>query len=173
MKDEVESAANFMVSFMRGLSEDQKETYRRTLVEALCRRYENHWFPNKPIKGTAYRCVRVGPSITPDPMLLSVANSCELSDIQIANMFPTEITIWVDPHEVSYRIGEEGSVGIYFEGKPCPVNAAQSSTNTSCSSRSCRNEVRVPAHYSQTWLESRCPAVDHSFAFYSTAPIPA
>ena len=27
---------------------------------------------------------------------------------------PSELTVWVDPDEVSYRIGEDGSIGVLF-----------------------------------------------------------
>jgi protein Tob/BTG len=141
MKDEVESAATFMANFTRGLTSELKETFRRTLSEAMCSHYQDHWFPKTPIKGTAYRCIRINQSIF-DPILVDVCQKCELSEDQMSGLFPSDLTVWVDPQEVSYRIGEDGSIGICFEGKHAEPTSAPSSSD-SFVSRSCRSEVQA------------------------------
>ena len=60
----------------------------------------------------------------------------------IHQTFPSELTMWIDPLEVSYRIGENGSICILYEYKenqgtgnapwrPAPVPTTQSRSKTS------------------------------------------
>jgi len=37
-----------------------------------------------------------------------------LSEEYLLSAFPQELSVWIDPFEVSYRIGEDGSVGIIY-----------------------------------------------------------
>jgi hypothetical protein len=37
-----------------------------------------------------------------------------LSEEYLRSAFPQELTVWIDPYEVSYRIGEDGSIGIIY-----------------------------------------------------------
>ena len=54
MKLELLSAANFLVHLVRlgrrNVGENQLERFRNALIEALRRRYRDHWFPEKPFK---------------------------------------------------------------------------------------------------------------------------
>lgn len=49
--------------------------------------------------------------------------TCGLESLE--NTFPPELTIWVDPNDVSYRIGENGSVGILYESKTTQQQSQQ------------------------------------------------
>ena len=71
------------------------------------RYFVGHWYPDKPEKGSGYRCIRVNGS-TPDVLVQRVAEDCGIPAIR--GDLPAELTVWIDPGEVSYRIGEEGSV---------------------------------------------------------------
>jgi len=45
------------------------------------------------------------------------------------NIFPSELTMWIDPLEVSYRIGENGSICVLYEYKKSSSEAWKPSTN--------------------------------------------
>jgi hypothetical protein len=50
----------------------------------------------------------------------------------IHSAFPSELTMWIDPKEVSYRIGENGSICVlyeYKEGVSDPWKPASSSSH--------------------------------------------
>lgn len=49
-----------------------------------------------------------------DPLLAKAGELCGLNHTDLFEMFPNELTIWIDPKEVSYRIGEDGSIGVLF-----------------------------------------------------------
>lgn len=79
----------------------------------MCSHYKNHWFPEKPCKGSGYRCIRINHKM--DPMVKRAAVDSGLNEANFHTLFPSELTMWVDPREVSYRIGENGSIGMLYE----------------------------------------------------------
>ncbi|ELK24030.1 PREDICTED: protein BTG2 [Myotis davidii] len=78
--------------------------------------YKHHWFPEKPSKGSGYRCIRINHKM--DPIISKVASQIGLSQPQLHRLLPRELTLWVDPYEVSYRIGEDGSICVLYEEAP-------------------------------------------------------
>jgi protein Tob/BTG len=119
MKLELLSASNFLVHLIklgrRNINENQLEKFRQAFVEVLRRRYRDHWFPEKPFKGSGYRCIRINGKM--DPVISQAGESCGLSQALIHSTFPSELTMWIDPLEVSYRIGENGSICVLYEFK--------------------------------------------------------
>ena len=142
MKFELQSASNFMVHLIklgrRNLNEYQLEKFRLALVEVLRRRYRNHWFPEKPFKGSGFRCIRINGKM--DPVIAQAGESCGLSAALVHSTFPSELTMWIDPLEVSYRIGENGSICVLYEYKE-GVNAPwKPNVSISCDDRTKKRE---------------------------------
>ena len=119
MKLEVQSASNFLTHLVRlskqSVSESQLGKFRDSLIEVLRRRYRDHWNPEKPFKGFGYRCIRINSKM--DPVIGQAADNCGLSSQFLLKIFPSELTMWIDPREVSYRIGENGSICVLYEYK--------------------------------------------------------
>jgi protein Tob/BTG len=97
------------------MSESQLDKFRTAVVEVLRRRYRDHWFPEKPYKGSGYRCIRINGKL--DPVIVQAGESCGIPPHLIRSAFPSELTMWIDPLEVSYRIGENGSICVLYEFK--------------------------------------------------------
>jgi len=134
MKLELQSAANFLVHLIRRKhtgSDVQLEKFRVAIVEVLRRRYRDHWFPDKPCKGSGYRCIRINGRV--DPIIAQAAEIVGMPANTIHQTFPSELTMWIDPLEVSYRIGENGSICVLYEYKE-NVPAAPAKSNSSVSS---------------------------------------
>ena len=57
MKEEVQSAVDFLTKILRtrNVAEDKVEKFNMSLLDTLTKHYEDHWFPEKPFKGSAYR----------------------------------------------------------------------------------------------------------------------
>ncbi|NXP04774.1 BTG1 protein, partial [Thinocorus orbignyianus] len=135
MRTEIFAAASFITRLLRaagGIGAEQLQCFRECLQEVLHEYYKNHWFPQVPSKGSGYRCVRIDHQI--DPLIVKAAGMIGLSNESLFQLLPSELTVWVDPFEVSYRIGEDGSICVLYEspqpgGKPTkPLESRNSCT---------------------------------------------
>lgn len=149
MKLELLSASNFLVHLVRlarrNVPESQLQKFHECLIDVLRRRYRDHWFPDKPFKGSGYRCIRINGKF--DPLIGSAGEACGLSTKFLHSIFPSELTLWVDPLEVSYRIGENGSICVLYEHKEGvtdpwrPTMNTNNKNNSSSSSNSSSNSA--------------------------------
>lgn len=119
---EVLYAVDFICSLVRRPgnsspdSSDKMAALRRSLNDRLQHHYKDHWHPKTPDRGSAYRCIRVLRHRI-DPLLLGAGREAGLSDKELLAMLPADLTLWVDPDEVCVRFGEDGSVGVIYDGK--------------------------------------------------------
>ncbi|KAM3601686.1 uncharacterized protein V6R79_016837 [Siganus canaliculatus] len=80
------------------------ELFVERLAVALQEKFKEHWYPENPSKGQAYRCIRVNRFHRQDPELL---RACQESGVRYSELgLPRELTLWVDPGEVCCRYGE-------------------------------------------------------------------
>ena len=144
MKLELQSAAYFLVHLIklgrRNINEEQLKKFRLALVEVLRRRYRDHWFPEHPFKGSGYRCIRINGKM--DPVIAQAGESCGLSAALVHSTFPSELTMWVDPLEVSYRIGENGSICVLYEYKEGVNEPWKPNVSISCGGGSSKGDKR-------------------------------
>ncbi|KFQ76710.1 Protein BTG1, partial [Phoenicopterus ruber ruber] len=93
--------------------------------------YKHHWFPLVPSKGSGYRCIRINHKM--DPLIGRAAGMIGLSHERLFQLLPSELTLWVDPFEVSYRIGEDGSICVLYESpQPGGKTTKPLENRTSC-----------------------------------------
>ena len=104
MKDEISAAVDFLSKLVgknQSLPREKVNEFRVTLTRVLDHKFKNHWFPDKPSKGQAYRCIRVNENTRRDPTLELV---CQEIGIKYSDlMIPIELTLWIDPEEVACR----------------------------------------------------------------------
>ncbi|KAM6427997.1 protein BTG3-like isoform 1-T1 [Liasis olivaceus] len=115
MKEEVETGARFiarLVNRHKKLDGEQVECFGECLAGILCERFHQHWYPDNPLKGQAYRCIRINRKHHVDDSLLKACMACGLDYSKLA--LPREISIWIDPGEVCCRLGENNR---YFRVK--------------------------------------------------------
>uniref|UniRef100_A0A1B6IYM6 Anti-proliferative protein domain-containing protein n=1 Tax=Homalodisca liturata TaxID=320908 RepID=A0A1B6IYM6_9HEMI len=116
---EITSAAEFLVRLLQGqhqvkqLNEAQLASFKGSLISLLKSRYQNHWFPEYPNRGSAYRCIRINTKM--DPIVAQACNATGCSANSLRALFPHELTLWIDPEEVSYRFGENGSICVLYD----------------------------------------------------------
>ncbi|XP_033220861.1 protein BTG2-like [Belonocnema kinseyi] len=122
MRLEIVSAADFLVDLLRiqtgQVTERQLELFKSSLTEVLKRRYRDHWFPDRPNRGSGYRCIRINGKM--DPVIAQAGANVGLLPTVLHSLFPSEFTMWIDPAEVSYRIGENGSICVLYEKSSDP-----------------------------------------------------
>lgn len=126
MRLEVESAANFLAHLCRcsqdyTFSEKKLSKFIHHAVEILKCQYREHWFPEEPFKSSGYRCLRHNRQGL-DARLVQAAKLSKLNPERIHKSLPSEVTVWVDPLEVSYRIGENGTICILYEFREGALN---------------------------------------------------
>ncbi|XP_002155861.1 protein BTG2 [Hydra vulgaris] len=112
MLKEVKSAVQFLtkiLSWNHRVPNTKLETFSNSLEKLLQTKYERHWHPEKPFQGSAFRCIRINAKFI-DPSIIKAADMSGLTQTDLEKMLPKEFTIWIDPHDVSYRIGEDGSI---------------------------------------------------------------
>lgn len=147
MRKEVGSAVDFISNILRARITDdsQLSTFQQILNAHLCSHYQNHWFPEKPFKGSGFRCIRINHKM--DPVIAKAGAECGMSVETLFGILPKELTIWVDPKEVSYRIGEDGSTCVLFDESESDSDNVQEDTETSSISSS--DSENYQQHYVQ------------------------
>ncbi|CAB1413690.1 unnamed protein product [Pleuronectes platessa] len=104
MKEEIAAAVFFVARLVKRygcLDNRGRERFATALTSALFESYKNHWHPKAPSKGQAYRCLRMNRVRLQDPVL---QQACERSAVRYQDLgLPHELTVWVDPGEVSCR----------------------------------------------------------------------
>ena len=110
-------ALNFVISYLYNkLPRRRVDMLAEELERGLKKKFEGHWYPDKPCKGSGFRCVRVNGEKV-DPVIVSAAFECGLVLEEVKSYLPEELTLWIDPSEVSYRIGEKGQVKILYSDR--------------------------------------------------------
>ncbi|CAK9295318.1 unnamed protein product [Gordionus sp. m RMFG-2023] len=131
MLPEVDSTILFLSDLLARkfplLSPSSLHYFANSLRSTLTRHYKNHWFPETPLKGSGYRCIRINGLL--DPVVAKAADMAGLARDCVRIAFPDELTLWVDPGGVFYRIGENGSVGRIYPASPHNNNHINSSFN--------------------------------------------
>lgn len=80
------------------------EQFRIELENVLTKRYEGHWYPEKPIKGQAYRSLEFNKeNHFCDTILVRLCRQFGFTPDLLG--FHHEFTLWIDPYEVSTRLG--------------------------------------------------------------------
>uniref|UniRef100_A0A6M2DHA7 Putative anti-proliferation factor btg1/tob n=1 Tax=Xenopsylla cheopis TaxID=163159 RepID=A0A6M2DHA7_XENCH len=117
MHIEVQVALNFVISYLYNkLPRRRVNIFGEELERALKDKFRGHWYPEKPFKGSAFRCLKTGDPA--DPVLERAARESGVPIQDILENLPQELAVWVDPGEVSYRIGEKGAVKVLFSESP-------------------------------------------------------
>lgn len=104
MIEEIEVAANFISTF---LPSDQKTSFEEALRRNLQTKFQQHWYPLSPERGSAYRSITC--YSLPDPLLIEIAlkGAFSLDDL------PLDLCVWIDPGCVSYRQGNSYVVSLW------------------------------------------------------------
>jgi protein Tob/BTG len=151
MITEIQAAVNFICTVMKRHVEASKlENFRKALTAALLVRYEEHWFPAKPFKGSGYRCIQIARGQL-DKNLSTAGETCSMKNEDLLSALPKELTLWVDPNEVSYRFGDEGSIGVLYSSSTTDNfdSGISSDSSSTCSSVESDDMVSTYSPYQQ------------------------
>ncbi|XDV12162.1 hypothetical protein PO909_000882 [Leuciscus waleckii] len=114
---EVKVALNFIVSYLYNkLPRRRADLFGEELERILVSRFEGHWYPEVPLRGSAFRCLHLG--APRDPVVELAARRSGLDTEEVRANVPPELSIWIDPYEVSYQIGEKGAIKVLYMEDP-------------------------------------------------------
>ncbi|CAF0831164.1 unnamed protein product [Rotaria sp. Silwood1] len=111
MKKEIDVALDLLVTYVQrfgSIKEESIEEFRKKLQQNLLQRYQDHWYPDKPIKGQAYRSLEFNKEN--DYCDVIVSQICH--DLGFASNLlgiRHDLTLWIDPYEVTIRLGNHVS----------------------------------------------------------------
>ena len=112
MKEEIRTAVNFFQKHLNtssSLSTEQTQKFRDVLEHLVTDKFQNHWHPNKPLKGNAYRCINIERTQI-DPLLVKAADESNVPLSEVMSIFPDGFALWIDPDDVAVRFGTRGSI---------------------------------------------------------------
>ncbi|KAJ2398484.1 hypothetical protein GGI05_000040 [Coemansia sp. RSA 2603] len=117
MQTEIDSAANFWLRFVQDnqLSSDKKEALRQSLISVLHERYTGHWHPEQTNVGSGYRSLSNWRKL--DTVFVEAAHQANVPVEVLEKSFPRDIILWCDPYNVTYRVGDHGTVYTVYEDK--------------------------------------------------------
>jgi protein Tob/BTG len=81
--------------------------------------------------------------LTMDTVIEKAAAMSGVSFADLLKCLPQEFTLWIDPSDVSYRIGEDGSICCLFSST-AEEAPSQTTNNVSLTNQSCQSEVPKP-----------------------------
>jgi len=93
--------------------EQQLYQFQLQLFDLLKNRFRTYWFPQHPQKGSWYIMIRINQRIA--PVLLQAAALCKLNFTHLQLALPPVLTLWIDPFEVYFRLGETGRLTILYQ----------------------------------------------------------
>jgi len=136
MLKEVQSGVQFVTDFLSRndiIPQPKIDQFSTILEKLLFNKYNNHWFPKKPLQGSGFRCIRITQTIM-DPEIEKAARLSGVSAFDLTNTLPKEFTMWIDPEDVSYRIGEDGSIctlesDLKVQSSPSLIRRCQTEVN--------------------------------------------
>jgi protein Tob/BTG len=88
----------------QSLAQEQVDQFQNHLSACLLARFKDHWYCTRPSKGQGYRCIRINDTEPIDPVLENAAKNSGLKYYDLG--LPNELTLWVDPAEVTCRYGQ-------------------------------------------------------------------
>ncbi|KAH0631418.1 hypothetical protein JD844_005738 [Phrynosoma platyrhinos] len=134
MKDDVGKAVRFLCRIVRTRNEkvdkERVEKFGERLIAILCERFTGHWYPEKPMKGQAYRQVDDDDDDDDDGDIIIInfyfyAASLQRNRGGVTQYFYTPAPMWVSGHQsvVSYLPAYQ-PIAFYYPGihlkKPTP-----------------------------------------------------
>ena len=104
MREEIEAAVHFVgrvIVSSHSSSVSHFSEFKIKLSKVLQDKFQGHWHIDVPGKGQGFRSIRIHPTEPLDPVLREAAEQSKFSVTYLH--IPVELTVWVDPKDVSCR----------------------------------------------------------------------
>ncbi|KAJ2238485.1 hypothetical protein H4R99_000014 [Coemansia sp. RSA 1722] len=117
MQTEIENAANFWLRFIQDsvVPPEKKDALRTALIEVLGEKYTGHWHLDQTNVGSGYRSISNWRSL--DQVFVHAAQKSNVQVEVLERHLPRDLVLWCDPYNVTYRVGDHGTVFTIYEDK--------------------------------------------------------
>ncbi|KAJ1645939.1 hypothetical protein J3B02_003936 [Coemansia erecta] len=117
MQTEIENAANFWLRFIQDsvVPPEKKDQLRQSLIEVLVEKYTGHWHLDQTNVGSGYRSISNWRSL--DRVFVKAAKKSNVEVEILERHLPRDLVLWCDPYNVTYRVGDHGTVFTIYEDK--------------------------------------------------------
>jgi len=166
---ELYSAANFLVHLIRlhaKVKHDPKTLtqFRDNLVYVFRENFVNHWNLKRPYKNSFLRRI----SITRDkmdPYIIQAGAMCGLTEKYLYKAYPYNITMWIDPYEVSYLFSNSSSIVIIYTYKEHSTTPWRPDLNTkkTVPKKSIKKEPPTNPYFYDIFEPHQRALIDHVF----------
>jgi protein Tob/BTG len=113
MMKEIREASEFLTRLLpKSIHQDVRASFSRHLTLSMEKRFTGHWYIGSPQRGSGFRAITSYHGRI-DTVITDAATKSGLKDI--VRLMPIELTLWVDPKSVSYRMGDTGSIGVVYD----------------------------------------------------------
>lgn len=103
MHIEVQVALNFVISYLYNkLPRRRVNIFGEELEKALKDKFRGHWYPDRPCRGSAFRCLKTGGPL--DPVLERAARESGVPVRDVLEHLPRDLAVWVDPGKHYYLL---------------------------------------------------------------------
>lgn len=107
MHIEVQVALNFVISYLYNkLPRRRVNIFGEELEKALKDKFRGHWYPDRPCRGSAFRCLKTGGPL--DPVLERAARESGVPVRDVLEHLPRDLAVWVDPGKHYYLLSALG-----------------------------------------------------------------
>ncbi|KAI9092090.1 hypothetical protein DFS34DRAFT_584140 [Phlyctochytrium arcticum] len=120
MYTEVRTAATFLAKFLQSktgqgsANAERMSIFEQALTQRLIEKFKGHWDPQRPFIGNAFRAICIFSGSVDN----TIDDALTTADVLVEDLnFPSELVLWIDPHCVSYKIGDFGQVVTVWENK--------------------------------------------------------
>jgi len=125
---EIKTACQFLTNYISSqVTESQSKLFGLILSTLLRAKYASHWDLNNPNKGNAYRAITIFNERL-DSTILSAAQAASIPNI--GKYLPSDLCLWIDPHNVSYKIGDYGNIITLYESPESKTYSPKSTNST-------------------------------------------
>lgn len=122
MLEEINATASFIVNIVKRqprhdeLTQEKIDAFSAALVANMAERFAPTWDASSPLTGSANRCIRINFGYV-DSVILDSAKSADIGDHVVRAVLPSDLTLWCDPQDVSYRFNERSPLFTIFSPK--------------------------------------------------------
>lgn len=103
MHIEVQVALNFVISYLYNkLPRRRVNIFGEELDKALKDKFRGHWYPERPCRGSAFRCLKTGGPL--DPVVERAARESGVPVRDVLEHLPRDLAVWVDPGKIILEI---------------------------------------------------------------------